>query len=653
MQTLGGRAPRSRTAGDWLLLAQRSEREGGLFQAYDIAMQGLAKHPHDLRLKHRAVLCLASTHATAQAIRLFERLGLDLGQAEIAQLPPAVRMDIACLKARLRKDAALEAPGAAGRGDLREAAELYERCFHREVAASNPDSYYPGVNAATLWLLAGDREAATRLARDVLARLDTIGAAPSYYELVSAAEAHLILGEVDAARALMLRARAQVTGSAEADYRGLASTISQLRLVVEANGIDGSVLATLAPPLVVHYCGHIIAAPGQSGRFPAAAEQRVRDEIERRLAAMDIGFAYGSLAAGADIIVAEAVLARGASLHVVLPFDRREFVAQSVRPSGAGWTGRFERCLAAATSVRYATRDRYLGDDQLFAYCSQLAMGLALLRARFLATAAEQLAVWDGEAPAGPAGTAVDVANWRLGGHPSTRIDPGSTLPRPAAPRPAAASAGRRTRAMLFGDIRGFSKLTDSQLPPFVASVLGASAAIVARYRADILLANTWGDGLFLVFDDAGQAANCALDLQDAIAGVDLAAAGLPADLALRLGGHLGPVYTARDPIIERDNFFGAHVSRAARIEPVTPERCIYVTETLAAVLALHNADAFVCDYVGMTAAAKHFGKMRMFLLRRRWPATRSCAVASRPDIGDAVATVTRQPASNPPEVTP
>ena len=658
MQSLVGKAPRARTAGDWLLLAQRSEREGGLFQAYDIAMQGLAKHPHDLRLQHRAVLCLASTHATAQATRLFERLGLDLAQSAIARLPPAMRMDIACLKARLRKDAALETPGAAGRTGLREAAELYEHCFEREAAASNPDSYYPGINAATLWLLAGDREAAPRLARDVLARLDGNGAAPSYYELVSAAEAHLILGEVDAARALMLRARAQVTGSGEADYRGLASTISQLRLVVEANGLDGSLLTTLSPPLVVHYCGHIIAAPGQRGRFPAEAEQQVRGEIERRLAAMDIGFAYGSLAAGADILVAEAVLARGASLHVVLPFERREFVAQSVRPSGAGWTRRFERCLAAATSVRYATRDRYLGDDQLFAYCSQLAMGLALLRARFLATAAEQLAVWDGEAPAGPAGTAVDVANWHLGGHRSTRIDPGGTLLRPAAPRPAtpspaAAGAERRTRAMLFGDIRGFSKLTDSQLPPFVAGVLGASAAVVARYRADILLANTWGDGLFLVFDDAGQAANCALDLQEAIAGVDLAAAGLPPDLALRLGGHLGPVYTARDPIIERDNFFGAHVSRAARIEPVTPERCIYVTETLAAVLALHNADAFACDYVGMTAAAKHFGKMRMFLLRRRWPATRPCAVASRPDIGDAVATATRRPASNLPEVTP
>jgi len=455
------------------------------------------------------------------------------------------------------------------------------------------------------------------LARDVLARLAARPETPGYYELVSAAEARLILGEDDAARALLVRARAAVTRGNDADYRALASTIRQLRLVVGANRLDASVLAALAPPLVLHYCGHLIAAPGAEGRFPAGQECRVRDQIEHQLAAMDIGFAYGSLAAGADILFAEAALARGASLHLVLPFDRREFIDESVRPSGADWVKRFRRCLGAATTVRYATQDRYLGDDLLFAYCSRLAMGRALLAARHLATEAVQLAVWDGAAPAGPVGTAVDVADWQRSGHRSTRIDPGSTPAGPLASRSGAGS-GRRTRAMLFGDIHGFSKLTDSQLPHFVERVLGAFAVVVDRYREDILLANTWGDGLFLVFDDAGKAANCALDLQEAIAGVDLAAAGLPADMALRLGGHLGPVYTARDPILKRDNFFGAHVSRAARIEPVTPERCVYVTETLAAVLALYNADEFECDYVGMTQAAKRYGKMRMFLLRRR-----------------------------------
>jgi class 3 adenylate cyclase len=172
---------------------------------------------------------------------------------------------------------------------------------------------------------------------------------------------------------------------------------------------------------------------------------------------------------------------------------------------------------------------------------------------------------------------------------------------------------------MLFGDIHGFSKLSDGQLPLFVENVLGTLSTVVDRYqvRGDVLLANTWGDGLFLVFDDAGEAAGCALELQEAMASVDLLAMGLPGHMALRIGGHLGPVYTARDPILKRNNYFGAHVSRAARIEPVTPEKCVYVTETLAAVLAIHNADQSQCDYVGMIRAAKRYGQMWMFLLRR------------------------------------
>jgi len=57
------------SAQEWVAEVCRCEREGELFRAYDLARQGLASFPDDLRLKH--VLCLASTGATQQAIRLF------------------------------------------------------------------------------------------------------------------------------------------------------------------------------------------------------------------------------------------------------------------------------------------------------------------------------------------------------------------------------------------------------------------------------------------------------------------------------------------------------------------------------------------------------------------------------------------------------
>ena len=85
----------------------------------------------------------------------------------------------------------------------------------------------------------------------------------------------------------------------------------------------------------------------------------------------------------------------------------------------------------------------------------------------------------------------------------------------------------------------------------------------------------------------------------------------------LRLGGHLGPVYPLIDPVLERMNFYGAHVSRATPIEPVTPEGCVYVTGTFAAALALRDPDSFACDYVGYTEMAKQYGRLRIFPLRR------------------------------------
>ena len=61
----------------------------------------------------------------------------------------------------------------------------------------------------------------------------------------------------------------------------------------------------------------------------------------------------------------------------------------------------------------------------------------------------------------------------------------------------------------------------------------------------------------------------------------------------------------------------GSHVSRTARIEPVTPPGSVFVTEPFAAALELAESP-FRCDYVGHLPAAKDFGRLRMYRLRRR-----------------------------------
>jgi class 3 adenylate cyclase len=218
------------------------------------------------------------------------------------------------------------------------------------------------------------------------------------------------------------------------------------------------------------------------------------------------------------------------------------------------------------------------------------------------------------------AGTAVDMSAWREAGLPVriVAVGPDANIEKlPPWDRPKVARGRRHTRAMLFGDIHGFSRLTDAQLPLFTETIMGTLGEVADRHKQHIAFINTWGDGIFVVFRDAGRAAACALDMQDAMSAIDLTAAGLPETLTLRLGGHLGPVYELDDPVTDRPNYYGAHVSRAARIEPITPEGCVYVTETFAAMLALYNAGQFSCDYVGNTEMAKHYGRLRMFLLRR------------------------------------
>ena len=49
----------------------------------------------------------------------------------------------------------------------------------------------------------------------------------------------------------------------------------------------------------------------------------------------------------------------------------------------------------------------------------------------------------------------------------------------------------------------------------------------------------------------------------------------------------------ARDPILHRRNYFGQHVNRTARIEPVTIPGCAFASEQFAALLAREAPEAF------------------------------------------------------------
>ena len=568
-------------------------------KAFDLARTAVADNDAGVRLRHGGVLALARMGAIDQARRIYAQWGLD---AVIDN------EDVLALKGRLLKDEALAQHGEERRRGLHEAAAAYRRAYDAS------GGYFSAINVTSLSHLAGDRAAAghwaataSRLAADE----------ESYYGRATMAEAAIVAGDLDAASQRLQEAIALQGASLDAKV----TTRRQLRMLL--GGGNAAILKPLDPPGVAHFCGHRLSLEAQDARFPPSREAAVAEEVRRLVAAHDIRFATGSLASGADIIIAEAVLERGGELDVVLPFAQAEFIDVSVRSDGAAWVDRFHRCLERAADVHFVTGGAYLGHDALFGYASHFALGLACLRSASLEAPLHQIAVWDGvaAAPDATAGTGPDVAMGRSMGLIQHIVSPNARPPQPVADLPVPIASPdaeqRQRRTMVFGDLKGFSKLRDEQIPPYVDHVLGAIARVLDRHERHLVFRNTWGDGLFLVFDNVSAAADCAFALQGAMAALDWEGIGLPGGMGLRLGMHYGPVFERTDHVLGRRNVFGEHVSRAARVEPITPEGQVYGTDATAAALAVDARDRFRSEYVGRLPLAKGYGEFRMYAVSR------------------------------------
>lgn len=577
-------------------LAKAALARGDLIAAYDIAVRAIADGNASSAIRHQQVLALARMGDTERAMELYS--SYDLGRSP----HPHER----AVGARLLKDRALALTGS----EDREAALIAAYEAYLGVYRESGDAF-PGINAATLALLAGDEAAARDLATLLLA--DRQVAAPQdYYGAATRAEALLVLGRTgEAAEAL-----ASEPIRAGADLGARSTTARQLEMIARHRGIGETerrqLLAPLAPPRVAHFCGHMFAED-------IAAEARLRAGIDRLLDEERIGFAYGALACGADILFAEAVLERGTELHVVLPFREEDFLAQSVRPGGESWLARYRTCLDQAASLTVASPMEHFGDPAEYAYGSRLAMGLARLRARQFGGEEVQLALWDGRESDGEAGTGADVAAWIRQSGRSRTLDPGDVdrkLDRPAFDRHV--PAARQLAAILFTDFAGFSNLKETALPVFWDGVMRRVAEVLESHGEEVACRNSWGDALYAVSPRAPAAAAIALEVQDRLAAFDYPTLGLDETAGMRVGAHYGPAYRTIDPITGQTTYYGTEVSKAARIEPVTPTGAVFVTEPFAAILALEAGESYACRYVGRIPLAKGYGDYPMYRLTRR-----------------------------------
>ena len=581
--------------------------------AYDVVAEALRIWPSDVALRQLQGLTLSRSGATERANTVLRELRKTGAQDE----------ETLGMLGRTYKDLAARASVVSRADLLKQAAEIYSEAYEKS------GGYWTGINAATMNLLIGQEGRACQLAqnvrRDCLERVaDPEG--DRYWESAALGEAALICRDWSEAE----RWYGQAAGLAKRRFGDLQSSRRNARLILDYWKKDlPEVERYLHVPPVVVFAGHMIDRPDRpSPRFPAEKEQAVAERIREQIEQTKPAFGFSSAACGSDILFLEAMLKYGAEVSVVLPYDAEQFIADSVDiVPGSNWRRRFTDVISQAARVITASSDRLEIGGVSYEFCNQLILGLATIRARQLDTELMPMAVWDRRVGDGPGGAASVVSSWESLGLKPAIID----LPAVAAVydrrknspalhngghRPPLQNFKSRIVSILFADAVGFSKLTEGEVPRFAEHFLGGIASLGQKYKDKILARNTWGDGLYFIFSNVAGAGDFGLELARFVSQTDWQAHGLPAGMNLRIALHAGPVYEFDDPITGNRTYSGTHVSRAARMEPITPAGQVYGSESFAALAAAEGAKSFTCDYVGLTPLAKEYGTLPTYHVR-------------------------------------
>src|SRR5437588_4420431 len=598
-------------------LGERILAQGEPLLAYDVVTGGLATWPKDTRLRQLQGLALARSGAIDRANAILEELRREAKPAE----------ETLGMLGRTYKDLAIAAPTADQRAQfLKRAAETYAEAYRIS------GGYWSGINAATMNLLVGETERASDLAQKVRAQCLKEVVNPtgdSYWELAALGEAALIAR--DLAQAAQWYGRAANEGRNR--FGDLQSSRRNARLILQHWNEDPDWIDNyLRIPSVVVFAGHMIDRPDRATpRFPMELEPLVAKEIRQKIEALKPGFGFSSAACGSDILFLEAMLDYGAEISVVLPYNEEEFIRDSVEigVDSKKWRARFDNVVARAARVITASNQRLEIGGVSYEFANQIVLGLATIRCRQLESRLIPLAVWNQQPGDGPGGAASVVQNWCSLGYNPEVIDLAKIS------KAVAAVSDRRTQqaddqrstlqgfasrivAILFADAVGFSKLSEAEVPRFVQHFCGEIADLAKKFSKTIIANNTWGDGLYFVFSDVAAGGEFGLEIAELVANTDWAKKGLRTELNLRIALHAGPVYEFDDPITGRRNYSGTHVSRAARIEPITPPGQVYASEAFAALAAAQRVRDFSCDYVGQTPMAKGYGTLPMYHVRPR-----------------------------------
>ena len=193
--------------------------------------------------------------------------------------------------------------------------------------------------------------------------------------------------------------------------------------------MSATVEGAARPRRALLFTGHMVDAPDRAQpRFPAthvdAAARRIGAALDEIGAGSeDLALTQG--AAGGDLLFAEACLARGVPLRLLLPLTQREFAAASLLPvvDGAAWHARFR---AVVDRLDEPPREAPLvlgplapGEDA-FVRANRWLLDSALAFGRDSLIC---ICLWDGGGGDGPGGTRHLVDAVRAAGGRVVRID--------------------------------------------------------------------------------------------------------------------------------------------------------------------------------------------------------------------------------------
>jgi class 3 adenylate cyclase/tetratricopeptide (TPR) repeat protein len=622
-------------------MVRQSVSAGQLLTAIEVARDGLTRFGKSRLLQQQLALALAQTGALDAARELLGELMQESAADE----------ETLCLLGRVQKEVWRRAPsGEEAAAALREACRFYGDAFERH------GTYYPGINLAFTLAAAGELARAEECARQVAAicrtELARAGRPADGWLLGTLAEALVHQGATAEAGEFYRKAANVFQGR----WRDLASMRRQAREVMafyrdrpEGGWTDVAALRRralawlgrvekgeewldrcFAFPSVVVFSGHMVDAPGRvPPRFPPEREAAMREELRLHLLKINAGFGYSSAAAGGDILFCECLLEMEARVNLVLPCSVESFKRQSVSFAGAEWERRFHHVLANATTVLVAnpmspgSTATQAASPLDLVFANRIATGMAALQARALNLELQAIALWDGQPPERMGGTASVVTEWERQKIRPHVIAPGAGSAGAATPKTisppktetGAAPVRQEIKAMLLAETVNFHKIGEAQMPAFVEQFKGAIARRMAEMNCVPEVAESWSGVHSFIYRSVDDAARFALAFRDLVVGTAWAQHGLPADLGVRIVLHAGPVFAFVDPTLQRLVCVGAHVSRAARIQPMTPPGQVYATQEFAALCGAESARAVSLEYLGYLRTTTMFEDAALYRL--------------------------------------